>query len=206
MMGRVAPGQAAPLLHHHDQGSQGGFNRSSQHLDHGGVYEPTSKVDAAAHCSPTCSPVQPWLPANLVGRLRTIDNRLPNEKGRSLDFSERPRTLCWWWGGTLRQTYVTQRLRTAMKSCGKVRNPAPTANNPTSSARPGAPAKCIRQDASVIPVCGIEPTSATPDRLAWLHSAEPAPGRTACFRSKRRKNASIRSADPWPVSSLAPKR
>ncbi|WP_442241246.1 DDE-type integrase/transposase/recombinase [Rhodococcus sp. TAF43] len=25
------------LIHHHDRGSQGGFNRSSQHLDHGGV-------------------------------------------------------------------------------------------------------------------------------------------------------------------------
>lgn len=113
---------------------------------------------------------------------------------------------CWWWGGTLRQTYVTQRLRTAANSCGKVRNPAPTSDNPTSSARPRSSAKCLSQDASSIPVCGIEPTSATPDRLAWLHSAEPAPGRTACFRSKRRKNASIRSADPWPVSSLAPKR
>src|SRR5690606_28509286 len=67
----------------------------------------------------------------------------------------------WWWGGTLRQTYVTQRLRTATNSCGKVRNPAPTANKPTSSARPGSPAKCIRQDASSIPVCGIEPASET---------------------------------------------
>ena len=112
----------------------------------------------------------------------------------------------WWWGGTLRQIYVTQRLRTAANSSGKVQNPAPTANNPTSSARPRSSAKCLSQDASSIPVCGIEPTSATPDRLAWHHSAEPAPGRTACFRSKRRKNASIRSADPWPVSSLAPKR
>jgi transposase InsO family protein len=27
----------AGLVHHHDAGSQGGFNRSSQHLDHGGV-------------------------------------------------------------------------------------------------------------------------------------------------------------------------
>ena len=110
------------------------------------------------------------------------------------------------WGGTLRQTYVTQRLRSAANSCGKVRNPAPTPNNPTSSAWPRSSAKCLSQDASSIPVCGIEPASATPDRLAWHHSAEPAPGRTACFRSKRRKNASIRSADPWPVSSLAPKR
>ena len=40
----------------------------------------------------------------------------------------------WWWGGTLRQTYVTQRLTTAANSCVKVRNPAPTAFNPTSSA------------------------------------------------------------------------
>ena len=72
----------------------------------------------------------------------------------------------WWWDGTPRQTYVTQRLRTAANSCGKVRNPAPTSNNPTSSARPRSSAKCLSQDTSSIPVCGIEPTSATPDRLA----------------------------------------
>jgi putative transposase len=28
---------AGPVIHHSDAGSQGGFNRSSQHLDHGGV-------------------------------------------------------------------------------------------------------------------------------------------------------------------------
>ena len=66
----------------------------------------------------------------------------------------------WWWGGTLRQTYVTQRLTAAANSCGKARNPAPSTDNPTSSARPGSPAKCIMQDASSIPVCGIEPASA----------------------------------------------
>jgi len=64
------------------------------------------------------------------------------------------------WGGTLRQTHVTQRLRTAANSCGKVRNPAPTAENPISSARPRSPDKCIVQDASSIPICGIEPASA----------------------------------------------
>ena len=78
-----------------------------------------------------------------------------------LDFFGLFWTINWWWGGTLRQTSVTQRLRTAANSCGKVRNPAPTANNPTSSARPGSPAKCIRQDASSIPICGIEPASAS---------------------------------------------
>lgn len=65
------------------------------------------------------------------------------------------------WVGTLRQTSVTQRLTTAANSCGKVRNPAPTATNPTNPARPGSPAKCIRQDASSIPICGIEPASET---------------------------------------------
>lgn len=66
----------------------------------------------------------------------------------------------WWWGGTLRQTYVTQRLTTAANSCGKVRNPAPSAVNPNSSAPAGSPTERIRQDASSIPVCGIEPASA----------------------------------------------
>ncbi len=65
-----------------------------------------------------------------------------------------------WWGGTLRQTYVTQRLTTASNSCGKARNPAPTANNPTSSAPAGSPTERIRHGASSIPVCGIEPASA----------------------------------------------
>ena len=63
------------------------------------------------------------------------------------------------WGGTLRQTYVTQRFTTAANSCGKVRNPAPTAINPTSSAPAGSPTERIRQNASSIPVCGIEPAS-----------------------------------------------
>jgi hypothetical protein len=40
--------------------------------------------------------------------------------------------------GTLRQTYVTQHLRTAANSCGKVRNPALVAGDPTSSAQPSA--------------------------------------------------------------------
>lgn len=147
---------------------------------------------------------QVWSCTVLLGRLHPLKARKRIQKGPLL--AKWPFPNVWWWGGTLRQTYVTQRLRTAANSSGKVRNPAPTANNPTSSARPRSSAKCLSQDASSIPVCGIEPTSATPDRLAWHHSAEPAPGRTACFRSKRRKNASIRSADPWPVSSLAPKR
>lgn len=63
--------------------------------------------------------------------------------------------LSWWWGGTLRQTYVIQRLTTAANSCGKVRNPALDARNPTSSALVGSPTERIRQDASSIPVCGI---------------------------------------------------
>ena len=65
------------------------------------------------------------------------------------------------WGGTLRQTYVTQRLTTASNSCGKVRNPAPTANNPTSSHLRLASAMCRESAASSIPVCGIEPASAS---------------------------------------------
>ena len=39
-------GKPSSLMHHSDQGSQGGFNRSSQHLNHGGVYGTTSRVDA----------------------------------------------------------------------------------------------------------------------------------------------------------------
>lgn len=31
------PTEPGELIHHSDAGSQGGFNRSSQHLDHGGV-------------------------------------------------------------------------------------------------------------------------------------------------------------------------
>ena len=58
----------------------------------------------------------------------------------------------WWWGGTLRQTYVTQRLTTASNSCGKVRNPTPAANNPTSSALAWSPTERIGQDASSIPI------------------------------------------------------
>jgi len=60
--------------------------------------------------------------------------------------------IYWWWGGTLRQTYVTQRLRAAANSCGKVRNPAPTADNPTSSTLAGSPTERIRQDACSIPI------------------------------------------------------
>ncbi len=64
------------------------------------------------------------------------------------------------WGGTLRQTYVTQRLTAASNACEKVRNPAPTANNPTSSAWSRSPVQGITEDASSIPICGIEPASA----------------------------------------------
>ena len=79
----------------------------------------------------------------------------------------------WWWGGTLRQTSVTQRLTTASNSCGKVRNPALVASNPTSSARPGSPAKSITQDASSIPLRGIEPTSGSG---AWQPQSNRGPG------------------------------
>lgn len=46
------------------------------------------------------------------------------------------------WGGTLRQTSVTQRLTAASNSCGKVRNPALKARNPTSSDCPLALTVC----------------------------------------------------------------
>ncbi len=39
-------GKPSSLMHHSDQGSQGVFNRSSQHLNHGGVYGTTRGVDA----------------------------------------------------------------------------------------------------------------------------------------------------------------
>lgn len=35
------------VIHHSDQGSQGGFNRSSQHLQPGGVYGTTRRMDEA---------------------------------------------------------------------------------------------------------------------------------------------------------------
>ena len=88
--------------------------------------------------------------------------KIPTDKG--WDFT------LWWWGGTLRQTYVTQRLRTAANSCGKVRNPAPTANNPTSSAWPRSRAKHIGHGASSIPICGIEPAPAN-QSVASLNKA-----------------------------------
>ncbi len=37
----------ASVIHHSDQGSQGAFNRSSQHLQPGGVYGKTSRMDEA---------------------------------------------------------------------------------------------------------------------------------------------------------------
>ena len=40
------PEQDSSLIHHSDRGSQGVFNRSSQHLHHGGVYGATRRVDA----------------------------------------------------------------------------------------------------------------------------------------------------------------
>lgn len=42
----------------------------------------------------------------------------------------------WGWGGSQRQTYITQRLGVAANSCGKVRNLAPAACNRISSRRP----------------------------------------------------------------------
>lgn len=46
MMAVWRRGKPVALLHHSDQGSQGGFNRSSQHPNHGGVYGTTRRVDA----------------------------------------------------------------------------------------------------------------------------------------------------------------
>ncbi|RCM84248.1 putative transposase OrfB [Pseudomonas aeruginosa] len=42
-------GRPQQVLFHSDQGSQGGFNRSLQHLYRGGVYGATCRVDAAEH-------------------------------------------------------------------------------------------------------------------------------------------------------------
>ena len=41
------PGRNGELTHHSDRGSQGGFNRSSQHLQPGGVYGATRGMDKA---------------------------------------------------------------------------------------------------------------------------------------------------------------
>jgi putative transposase len=47
MMAVWRRGKPVALLHHSDQGSQGGFNRSSQHLQPGGVYGATRRMDEA---------------------------------------------------------------------------------------------------------------------------------------------------------------
>jgi len=44
---RRRPDRQAGLLFHSDQGSQGGFNRSMQHLQPGGVYGTTRRMDEA---------------------------------------------------------------------------------------------------------------------------------------------------------------
>jgi putative transposase len=43
--GRQGVSDVTGLVHHSDAGSQGGFNRSSQHLDHGGVDGQASWMD-----------------------------------------------------------------------------------------------------------------------------------------------------------------
>ena len=43
------PERDSSLVHHSDRGSQGGFNRSSQHLQPGGVYGATGGVDEAVN-------------------------------------------------------------------------------------------------------------------------------------------------------------
>jgi putative transposase len=43
--GRHGATDLTGLIHHHDAGSQGGFNRSSQHLNCGGVDGPAGRVD-----------------------------------------------------------------------------------------------------------------------------------------------------------------
>jgi hypothetical protein len=63
----------------------------------------------------------PQVSARTPACLRDSAKKMPNGEPLGINF--------WWWGGTLRQTYVTQRLRTAANSCGKVQNPAPAANN-----------------------------------------------------------------------------
>lgn len=45
MMAVWRRGKPVALLHHSDQGSQGGFNRSTQHLQPGGVYGTTRGMD-----------------------------------------------------------------------------------------------------------------------------------------------------------------
>ena len=46
MMALWRRGKPTSLMHHSDQGSQGGFNRPSQHLNHGGADGATRRVDA----------------------------------------------------------------------------------------------------------------------------------------------------------------
>ncbi|WP_408871555.1 IS3 family transposase [Gluconobacter kondonii] len=44
-----APGETSQLIHHSDRGSQGGFNRSSQHLNIGGVDDGRATEIGAVH-------------------------------------------------------------------------------------------------------------------------------------------------------------
>jgi hypothetical protein len=70
------------LVHHSDKGSQGGFNRSSQRLDLGGVDGQTSRVDEGADGrSPMKSPGAPSLRRD-VERLfwREVAKGLSNEE------------------------------------------------------------------------------------------------------------------------------
>ncbi len=98
------------------------------------------------------------------------------------------------WGGTLRQTYVTQRLRTAANSCGKVWNPAPSADNPTSFARPRSSAKCLSQDASSILFAELNPRPQL--RIGWHGFTQPNRLREGPRASEASAGRILRSVPP----------
>ncbi len=73
----VLPGQ---LVHHHDAGSQPGLNRSSQHLDHGGVDGASAGVDGYSDGAPGdafagAAAVSPGDGAGVLGQDRPGDDQ-----------------------------------------------------------------------------------------------------------------------------------
>ena len=79
----------------------------------------------------------------------------------------------WWWDGTPRQTYVTQRLTTAANSCGKVRNPALDAD--ILPVQPGRDHEPNTSDTAPVrfPFAELNPR---PDRVPGSHNLTDVPG------------------------------
>jgi len=100
-------------------------------------------------------------------------------------------------------------VRKDSNSCGKVRNSAPDADNPTSYARPRSSAKYIRKDARSIPVYGIEPASASAHPTFDQAVNEPLPKRSPALLVRHRvsgvrdRRASVADEVIDPVGAVA---